>query len=65
MNKRFTLVSDYFIKDNLTGNTYTDRDEIVVLLNHLDEKNNVVSELVWGIKTDIDKKISEYYPIDR
>lgn len=64
-DKRFKLISDYFIKDDLTGNTYTDRDEIVALLNHLDMKNNMNAELVWEIKTGIDKKISEYYPMDR
>ena len=65
MNKRFSLISHYSIKDNLTGNTYTDRDEVVALLNHLDEKNNLMAELVWEIKTSIDKKINEYYPLNR
>lgn len=65
MDKRFTLISDYFIKDNLTGNTYTDRDEIVALLNHINEKADKNAELVWEIKTSIDKKINENYPLDR
>ena len=65
MNKRFTLISDYFIKDNLTGETYTEKDEIVALLNHMNEKADMMAGLVWEIKSDIDKKISEYYPLDR
>lgn len=65
MYKRFTLISDYFIKDNLTGNTYTEKDEIVALLNHINEKADLNAELVWEIKTGIDKKINEYYPLDR
>ena len=65
MDKRYTLISDYFIKDNLTGETYTEKDEIVALLNHINEKSDMMAGLVWEIKTDIDKKISEYYPLDR
>ena len=65
MNKRFTVISDYFIKDNLTGETYTEKDEIVALLNHMNEKADMMAGLVWEIKSDIDKKISEYYPLDR
>ena len=65
MDKRYTLISDYFIKDNLTGNTYTEKEEIVALLNHINEKADKNAELVWEIKTSIDKKISEYYPLDR
>ena len=65
MDKRYTLISDYFIKDNLTGETYTEKDEIVALLNHINEKADMMAGLVWEIKSDIDKKISEYYPLDR
>lgn len=62
---RFVLISDYFVKDKLTGYTYTEKDEIVALLNQVNDRADRNAEIVMELHNElgaIDSKIKELFP---
>ena len=52
MGKRFSVIRDVGIEDNLNGKVYTNHRDICVVLNRLNDKADSFAEKLWEIQME-------------